>query len=301
MHLKIFNKSNASVRGDTMKFGSYEQKKLFCRSFIDSHTSFNPEQLSWPKLDDQSLKRLQSIPFWPDLLRQQQETALIVHSYAQTVRDPLMKEAIALLAKEEDGLTHQLKSMMEFYDIPTPSPPSIQRPSKVESAFIDNGFEGCLDSFLGFGLFEIAQQRHYLPEALLQVFDSFLDEKAHRIIFFINWWSYWNIKLKQRSNWSEVRGIRALWFRRHHLIKLISAFEKEEFEEVSLNVNFSIERLVGELTLEQFLNICQVEQVHRMQNFNSNLLQPQLGLTFSRFITKIIQFWPQRLARISQV
>jgi hypothetical protein len=284
-----------------MKFGSYEHKKLFCRSFIDSHTPYDPQHLPWPKLDDRSIGRLQSISFWPDLLRQQQETALIVDSYAQTVRDPFIKEAIALLAEEEEGLANQLRSMMEFYSISTPGLPSIQLPSKIESAFIDNGFEGCLDSFLGFGLFGVAQQTHYLPEALLQVFDSFLDEKAHRIIFFINWWSYWNIKLKQRSNWSEVRGIRALWTRRRNLIKLLSTFEKEEFEEFPLDANFCVGQLLGKMTLEQFLNVCQVEQVHRVQDFNSNLLQPQLELTFSRFINKVIQFWPQRLAQISQV
>jgi len=280
-----------------MKFGSYEQKKLFCRSFIDSHTSVSLEQLSWPKLDNLSLERLQRIPFWPDLLRQQQQTVSIVHSYAQTVRDPLMKEAIALLAEEEEGLAHQLKSMMEFYSIPTSGSPSMQLPSKIESAFINNGFEGCLDSFLGFGLFGVAQQAHYLPETLFQVFDSFLDEKARRIIFFINWWTYWNIKLKQRSGWSEVRGVRSLWTRRRNLIKLLSAFEKEEFEEVSLDVNFCAGRLLGEMTLEQFLKICQSEQAYRMENFNSNLLRPQGGYNLAILIQKIVKFWPQRMAQ----
>lgn len=277
-----------------MQFGSYEQKKLFCRSFIDSHTSFNLEQLSWPKLDNQSLERLQRIPFWPDLLKQQQQTALIVHSYAQTVRDPLMKEAIALLAEEEEDLAHQLKSMMEFYSIPTLGSPSRQQPSKIESAFIDNGFEICLDSFLGFGLFGVMQQAKYLPASLLHVFDLFLEDKARRIIFFINWWTYWNIKLKQRSGWSEIRGMRALWTRRRNLIKLLSAFEKEEFEEDSRDVN-SVGHLLGELTLERFLKMCQSEQAHRMVGVNPSLQQPHLNSTLARFIQRVLKFWPQRL------
>jgi hypothetical protein len=296
INLKIFN---ALVRGETMKFGSYEQKKLFCRSFIDSHTPFNPEQLSWPKLDNQSLERLQSIPFWPDLLRQQQETASIVHSYAQTVRDPLMKEAIALLAEEEESCAEKLKSMMEFYSIPTPGLLSIQLPSKIEPAFIDNGFEGCLDSFLGFGLFGVAQQAHYLSEALVQVFDSYLEDKARRIIFFINWWTYWNIKLKQRSDWSEIRGIRALWTRRRNLIKLLSAFDQEEFEEDSRDDVNSVGRLLGELTLEQFLKMCQSEQAHRMVDVNPSLQQPHLNFTLASFIQRILKFWPQRLETLS--
>jgi hypothetical protein len=276
-----------------MKFGSYEHKKLFCRSFIDSHTPFQPELLSWPKLDVPYLERLQSIPFWPDFLREQQKTAQIVHSYAQTVRDPLMKEAIALLAEEEEDLAHQLKSIMEFYGIPTLGSLSIQLSRKIESAFIDNGFENCLDSFLGFGLFGVAQQAYYLPETLLQVFDSFLEDKTRRIIFFINWWTYWNIKLKQRSGWSEVRGIRSLWTWRRNLIKLISAFNKE----VSSDSTLTAERLLGEMTLEQFLKTCQSEQVHRMQGFNSNLLRPQGNHNLASWIQKIVQFWPQRVAQ----
>jgi hypothetical protein len=281
-----------------MKFGSYEQKKLFCRSFIDSHTSFNPEQLSWPKLDDQSLKRLQSIPFWPDLLRQQQQTARIVHSYAQTVRDPLIKEAIALLAEEEESLASQLRSMMEFYSIPIPSLSSIQPSNKIESAFIDNGFEGCLDSFLGFGLFGVVQQAHYLPDALLKVFDSFLEDKARRIIFFINWWTYWNIKLKQRSGWSEIRSIRALWIRRRTLVKLLTDLDKEGFEEVLPDIH-SAGGLMSKLTLEQFLKISQSEQAHRMEDFDSNLLRPQGSNNLAGWIQRIVQFWPQRMAQKS--
>lgn len=282
-----------------MKLGSYEHKKLFCRSFIDSHTPYDPEHLPWPKLDDESLGRLQSIPFWPDLLRQQQKAALTVRTYAQTIRDPLMKEAIALLAEEEESLEMKLKAMMECYGIATPSLQSIQMPNKIESAFIDNGFEGCLDSFLGFGLLGVAQQAHYLPDALLQVFDSSLEDKARRIIFFINWWTYWNIKLKQRSGWSETRGIRSLWIRRHSLVKLLTAFEKEDFEEGVSNINVRAERLLGEMTLGQFLKICQSEQTHRMQAFNSNLLRPQGSSNLASWLQKLVQFWPQRMAQKS--
>jgi hypothetical protein len=279
-----------------MKFGSYEHKKLFCRSFIDSHIPYDPERLPWPKLDDESLGRLQSIPFWPDLLRQQQKAALTVRTYAQTIRDPLMKEAIVLLAEEEEGLEKKLRFMMEFYSLPNSTLSSVRVSSKTEVAFIDYGFEECLNSFLGFGMFGVVKQAHYLPEALLQAFDSCLEEKARQIIFFINWWTYWNIKLKQRSDWNEFRGIRALWCRRQILVSLITALEKEEFAEASFDQNLSAEQLMGKLTLGQFLSICQVEQVCRMQSFNSNLLQPQLANSLASFIQKILKFWPQRVA-----
>jgi hypothetical protein len=278
-----------------MKFGSYEHKKLFCRSFIDSHIPHDPKHLPWPKLDDQSLKRLHSISFWPDLLKQQQKAALIVKAYAQTIRDPLMKEAIALLAEEEEGLEKRLSFMMEFYSLPNSTVSSVRVSNKTETAFIDRGFEECLNSFLGFGMFGIAKQAHYLPEPLMQAFDSCLEKKARQIIFFINWWTYWNIKLKQRSDWNEFRGIRALWFRRQILVSLITAFEKEEFEEVSFDQNLSAGQLMGKLTLGQFLSVCQAEQVGRMQGFNSNLLQPQLANSLASFMQTILKFWPQRV------
>ena len=145
-------------------------------------------------------------------------------------------------------------------------------------------------------MFGVAKQAHYLPEALLQAFDSCLEAKARQIIFFINWWTYWNIKLKQRSDWNEFRGVRALWFRRQMLVSLITALEKEEFTEVSFDQNLSAEQLMGKLTLGQFLSLCQVEQVCRMQRFNSNLLQPQLANSLASFIQKTLKFWPQRMA-----
>ncbi|MBW4634015.1 MAG: hypothetical protein KME30_19550 [Iphinoe sp. HA4291-MV1] len=47
-----------------MKLGSEDHKNLFCRSFIESHLEFEPEQLPWPSLDSVALERLHGIPFW---------------------------------------------------------------------------------------------------------------------------------------------------------------------------------------------------------------------------------------------
>jgi hypothetical protein len=38
-----------------MKIGSEAHKELFCRSFMESHQKYEPEQLPWPDLDDASL------------------------------------------------------------------------------------------------------------------------------------------------------------------------------------------------------------------------------------------------------
>ena len=41
----------------------------------------------------------------------------------------------------------------------------------IETAFKDFGFGECVDSFLGFGVFKIARQSGFLPEAMFEIFD----------------------------------------------------------------------------------------------------------------------------------
>jgi hypothetical protein len=59
-----------------MKLGSESHKELFCRSFIESHIEFEPEQLSWPTVDSVTLERLQGIPFWREALSTEQTAVL---------------------------------------------------------------------------------------------------------------------------------------------------------------------------------------------------------------------------------
>ena len=79
-----------------MKLGSEQHKELFCRSFIEGHLKYEPEQLPWPELDGLALERLQTIPFWKEALYTERKAGMMVSAFAKTISDPAIQDAIAL-------------------------------------------------------------------------------------------------------------------------------------------------------------------------------------------------------------
>ena len=49
------------------------------------------------------------------------------------------------------------------------------------------GYDECVDSFAGFGIFRLARDARILPEALTSLFTRVLVEEARHIVFFVNW------------------------------------------------------------------------------------------------------------------
>ena len=140
-----------------MTHGSEAHKTLFCQTFIDTHRSFKPETLPWPKLDASTIDRLRSIPFWPVALAAERNAGKMVSGYAGLVRDPLIREALAVQGVEETRHARLLEYMLAHYEVPV-----AQQPGKAwqlnRRSFIDFGYEECIDSFFGFGIFGLARQ-----------------------------------------------------------------------------------------------------------------------------------------------
>lgn len=275
-----------------MKLGSEEHKELFCRSFIDSHLEFEPEKLSWPVLDSVALERLHGIPFWREALSTEREAGAMVSAFAATISDPLLREAIALQAMEETRHSRLIEFLINHYDIQISQPPEPALPSNIKTAFIDFGFGECLDSFLAFGLFGIARQSSYMPEAIFDIFDPILNEEARHIMFFVNWVTYQQIHEDRRANW--LRGVDALWHYYRALQYKIKAFggsdeEKQEGFTATGAMNF-----MDNLTPELFLSTCLQENAKRMSVFDQRLLQPQLLPRLAKIARRIIRLTPQR-------
>src|SRR5215470_4226746 len=81
--------------------GSQEHKELFCRFFIDTHLTFDPTAIEWPELDEGSLKLLQSLPVWTEAMETECMGTCTIQSFATLETDPLIREAVMLLAHEE--------------------------------------------------------------------------------------------------------------------------------------------------------------------------------------------------------
>ena len=161
-----------------MKLGSEAHKKLFCRSFVDTHLDYDPETLPWPELEDLYLERLRGIPFWPQALATEQRAGKMVTAFAETVSDPVLRDAIALQGNEETRHGRLIGTLIRVYDIDIIEQPLTPIPEQIDTSFKDFGFEECLDSFFAFGLFAIAQEESFFPDSIFQIFDPLLNEEA---------------------------------------------------------------------------------------------------------------------------
>src|SRR5260370_37666629 len=136
-----------------MKIGSDEHKERICRDYIASHCRFDPAPLTWPDLDGLALERLRAIPFWQEVLYTERRAGAIVDAYAQTIADPLVRDAVALQGFEEARHAELLRERIRRYRIPAERrPPEHPTSPDLHRAFTAFGYGECLDSFVGFGV-----------------------------------------------------------------------------------------------------------------------------------------------------
>src|ERR1700736_2631188 len=172
-----------------MRVGTPEHRDLFCRTFIETHVAFEPEALPWPELDEVNLRRLRAFPFWRYARSIEQRAGRMVTAFAQTVEDPLIREAVALQGVEETRHGRLMARVIERYGIDAPPLDIADAPASPEE-FAVFGFGECTDSFVGFGAIALARDKGILPASLLSFFDDVMFEEARHVVFFINWWRY---------------------------------------------------------------------------------------------------------------
>ncbi|HEX3465211.1 MAG TPA: hypothetical protein VHS78_14280 [Candidatus Elarobacter sp.] len=172
-----------------MRVGTLEHRDLFCRTFIETHVAFEPEKLPWPELDETHLRRLRAFPFWSYACSIEQRAGRMVTAFAQTLDDPLIREAVAVQGVEETRHGRLMSHVLERYGIDAP-PLSLSDAPLRNDDFCIFGFGECTDSFIGFGAFALAREKQIFPSSLLAIFDDVLFEEARHIAFFVNWWRY---------------------------------------------------------------------------------------------------------------
>src|ERR1700747_670354 len=81
--------------------GSEAHKRAFCRMLLDTHNPYRPSIVDWPALDPEARDRLICLPLWDIAMQTEGNASLRVLSYAKTVADPLVREAIEVNGFEE--------------------------------------------------------------------------------------------------------------------------------------------------------------------------------------------------------
>lgn len=275
-----------------MRLGSEPHKQLFCRRFIESHLHYEPETLPWPDLDSVALERIRGIPFWREALATEREAGVMVSAFAETVQDPMIREAIALQGIEEHRHGRLLEFLIRHYDIPIVEPSPVILPENLDTAFLDFGYGECLDSFFAFGMFGIARQARYMPDALFAIFDPILHEEARHIVFFINWATYEQIK---QGHSAPIRGLNALWHYGRSIRNLIQAFSGGDNNQESQPFTASeAAHFMDDLTPEFFLSVALRENAQRMGAFDPQLLRPRLSERLSGIALRMLTLLPRR-------
>lgn len=265
--------------GARVPVGSAEHKELFCGSFIASHIPYDPEELPWPDLDDVSLARLRAIPIWNMALQVELNAGDMVTGFAKTLDDPLIRAAVALQGAEESRHYRMVSTLLRRYGLTaTTEPPTLPH---TEAAFVHFGYQECVDSFLGFGLFRLARESGFLPDALVSLFARVLHEEARHIVFFVNWVAYERARRGYGFPLFQALGSARGYGRA--LIELVRSGREAK----SGSANFSDDGLFSDLTIEKFLAVCMAENDAQMAALDARLLQPRVLPRLAKFALRL--------------
>lgn len=255
-----------------VQIGSNEHKELFCRSFLDSHRVYDPRDWPWPELDELSLARLRAIPIWTLALEIELGAGKMLQDYAQTERDSLVREALALQGYEEDRHGRILQCLVERYALQVT--PEVPQKAPTRGAFMAFGYDECVDSFAGFGIFRLARDARILPETLTSLFTRLLVEEARHIVFFINWIAWDRYRRGLRG--AALQAIPALCSYGASIGRHVQSSSRMQREKPEGDSSDLFGDVLKDLTLTRFLRACVDENDRYMAAFDPRLLRPRV-------------------------
>jgi hypothetical protein len=269
----------------TVQIGSNEHKELFCRSFIDSHRAYDPKDWPWPELDEISLARLRAIPIWAMALGIEMGAGVMLAAYAKTEPDSLVRQALDLQGYEEARHGRILQCMIDRYGLNVK--PDVPEQESGRRAFVAFGYDECVDSFAGFGIFRLARDSRILPEALTSLFSRVLIEESRHIVFFVNWIAWDRYRRGWRGPIAQALPVLVSYGR------AIARRVKGGMEMESGNTPENTIDLFGDvlknLTPTMFLRACVDENERYMAAFDPRLLRPRVIPTLAKFALAIFE------------
>lgn len=281
----------ASTESENLTVGSADHRRILGRFFLDTHVDYVPEQMQWPSLADEELKRLRSLPFWQEAVSTENVTSNTVAAAAVLEADPLVRKAIELQGFEEERHARLLVALTSHYRIPVQAPPRFT-PRSLESDFLFAGFGECFDSFFAFGLFALARESGFFPPALVKVFEPVMQEEARHILFFVNWVKY---RRSQLPSWRRAAfRLRCAWIIVKQVasrVKTARNMGKPQPEAAGSGENFTLtahQELGTEVTLHRVLELCLTENERRMAKYDSRLQRPRLVPAIARILSRVL-------------
>jgi hypothetical protein len=280
-----------------IRIGSEEHKRLFCKTLLDSFNPYRPAVIDWPALDAQTKARITALPIWDIAVQTENRAGLNVCTYAESVRDPLLRKAIELNGFEERRHRHVLANLVEAYGIKLAPEPVYEKPKDPEWAFMVTGYSECIDSFFAFGLFKAAKDTGYFPPELVETFDPVIKEEGRHILFFVNWvaWHRRNLPAWRRVFFAaKILSVWAylIWERIGFARGIDGAGGgKAGTEPQDNNFVFTGSKAIGngDVSAAAVIDVCMSEHEHRFSGYDPRLLRPAVMPRAMRFVRRFMR------------
>ena len=276
--------------GRPVKLGSDEHLSLFCRTLLDTHDPYRPALIEWPKLEPDAQAKIASLPIWDMAVQTEGRTGLYVQTFAESVTQPLLREAVEMDAFEERRHKIVLHDMVTSYGIELEPEPPYVRPKDPEWAFMRSGYSECIDSFFGFGLFRIAKETGFFPDELVDTFEPVMREEGRHILFFVNWVAWWRRTMPWwRRPWFEAKVI-AVWIalilERIDMAKGMGNNSKAQENNFTLNGS---KELGVEISFAELARVCLAENDRRLAPYDDRLIRPRFVPAMIRLALKVMR------------
>jgi hypothetical protein len=273
-----------------MRIGSEEHRGLYCRTFIETHKPYAPEEILWPDLDADGLARLKALPVWNEAVRTEAATAVKVQTLGKTETDPVLARAISLQGYEEGRHASIIALLTRHYGVDVDALGEPDVPRNPTWTFLRTGYGECLDSFFAFGLFEIGRRAAYFPAGLTDIFDQIMQEEARHILFLVNWAAdlraRWPLYLRPAFDARRAWNIAAQAFDRvRGALAMKVAGQQDGF-------TMKTHAELGDSSLRSFLELCLAENARRLAPYDERLLRPTLTPGAVRALLKVIPRTP---------
>ncbi|MDX3885537.1 MAG: ferritin-like domain-containing protein [Sphingomonas sp.] len=280
----------AAAGGAPAPLGSETHKTLFCRTLLDTHDPYRPALIEWPKLDADTQGKITSLPIWDIAVATEGRAGMNVRTFGEAVSDPLLKEAIMMNAFEESRHKLVLADMVQAYGIELAPEPEYRRPRDPEFAFMRTGYSECIDSFFGFGLFDVARRSGFFPPELVDTFEPVMREEGRHILFFVNWVAWWRRNMPWwRRPWFELKVI-AVWIvlilERIDMAKGMGSNTKAQENNFTLNGS---RELGVEISFPELARICLAENDRRLAPYDRRLIRPRFVPGAIRFVLRFMR------------
>ena len=280
---------NWSGEPGRIRIGSDEHKRLFCRMLLETHNPYKPAVIDWPRLAPEALQRVTSLPIWDIAVQTEGRASIRVQAFAETVRDPLLRQALDMDGGEEARHKVVLSKLVEAYGIPLAPEPEYLKPDDAEWAWMVTGYSECIDSFFAFGLFEVARRSGYFPPELVEPFEPVMQEEGRHILFFVNWAAWYRKNLPWWRRPLFFFKTLAVWaflvWERIGIAKGIDAGGQMQDANFAMTGSAS----VGiELKPRELIDLCLAENDRRMAGYDRRLLRPMTVPRLARLARRLV-------------